>query len=111
MHGAAVGDGGEHGAGLEQDGQREGVRAHAEVREEQQHVAPLARPDAGAEERVAKARGRVRDFIEQVASEAGRVGREDAGGEVVGGVKVAGAEEVGVEAGGGVRGGWLRGGF
>jgi hypothetical protein len=104
MHGAAVGEGGEHGAGLEQEGQREGVRANPEAREEEEHVAQLALPDARAEERIGEPRGRDGDFVEQVAGEAWRVGREDVAGEVVRGVEVAGAEEVGVQAGGGERG-------
>lgn len=111
MQGAAMGEGGEHGAGLEQEGQREGVRSDAEARDEEERVAPLARSDMGAEECIGKARGRDGDFVEQVASEAGRVGRENVGCEVVGRVEVARAKEVGVEAGGGDRGRGVRGGF
>jgi hypothetical protein len=53
---------------------------HAEAREEEEHVAALARPDVVAKKRTGKARGW--ELGRGFHSEGWRVGREDEGGEV-----------------------------
>jgi hypothetical protein len=111
VHGAAVGEGRERGAGLEQERQGESVRARAEARCEEKRGATLAGAEVAAEECTAQARGRAGDFVEQVTGEARRVRNEDVRGEVVLGVEAARAEEVGVEVRGGARGRDGCGGF
>jgi len=104
VHGAAVGEGREHGAGPEQERKGEAVRAHSEPRNEADSGAPLPRAEVGAEERISEAWRRAGYFVEQVAGQARGVRLEDVRGQVVRGVEEAGAEEVGVEVRGGERG-------
>lgn len=104
MHGAAMGERGERGAGPQQERESEAVPAHSEPLTKEDSGAPLPRADVGAEERVGEARRRAADFVEQVAGEARRVAREDVRGQVVRRVEEAQAENVSVEMRGGERG-------
>jgi hypothetical protein len=89
VHGAAVGEGGEHGAFPEQEREGEAVRAYSEPLEEKDSGAPLPRAEVGAEERISEARRRAGYFVEQFVGEARWVRLEDVRGEMVRGAEEA----------------------